>query len=70
MSKYLRYFFRALALVNLITMKLPQYTADGKITVAELGDFAREVFRIGGWSAQIEVPKELTDAVVGFDVEK
>lgn len=66
MSKYMRYLLRAFALAALLANKIPQYLADGKITIEELVDLAKNVLEIGGWKADITVPDSWKDAAVDF----
>jgi hypothetical protein len=70
MSKYLRYVMRAFALASLLAEVIPKYLEDGKITLDELVDLARRVLEIGGWKAEFDVPENVKDIVVGFELLK
>ena len=68
MSKRWRYFFRALALMNLVGIKLPMYVADKVITVDEMADFMTEILNICGWKAHISVSDKLTGGEFDFEL--
>jgi hypothetical protein len=69
MFKYIKYIKRAFALGTLLAFEVPKIMEDGKVTIDEIVDFAKQVFEIGGWKAHFEVPKELKNKSLDANIE-
>lgn len=61
MGKYLQHLTRGLAVMAVITTKVPMMIYDGKISLVEMANFTQAVCEAGGWEISIDLSPDLAD---------